>query len=264
MAGRKPPKVQSGLARRRRSPILAGIGSFLQGVLRFFTKDPLSTFLLLASVALTIAFFVLLGSLSPGRTGGAYPLSRVLQLAQQHQIADATLLDHDARVVVDTYSGQRFYANYPTSGAATQQLVTTLTNSGARVVVDAQSGKPERQILVQFLIPIVLLVCLFAYFTRLSADGGAGGIAAFSKFTGKGRRKGKGTLHTTTFDDVAGAGDAVAELREIRDYLADPSKYLRVGAAAPKGVLLVGYGEDAVGQGGGRGGRRRVLLALGV
>ncbi len=32
----------------------------------------------------------------------------------------------------------------------------------------------------------------------------------------------------------------MAELREIRDYLAEPSKYLTVGAAAPKGVLLVG------------------------
>jgi len=32
----------------------------------------------------------------------------------------------------------------------------------------------------------------------------------------------------------------VAELREIRDYLAEPGKYLAVGAAAPKGVLLVG------------------------
>src|SRR6202008_2897526 len=35
-------------------------------------------------------------------------------------------------------------------------------------------------------------------------------------------------------------GEAVAELREIRDYLADPSKYALVGARAPKGVLLVG------------------------
>src|ERR1700691_6785551 len=94
--------------------------------------------------------------------------------------------------------------------------------------------------LVQFLIPIVLLVCLFALLTRCGADGGAGGIAGFSKFTGKGKRKGKGTLHQITFADVAGAGEAVAELREIRDYLADPSKYLAVGAAAPKGGLLVG------------------------
>ncbi len=187
-----------------------------------------------------IAFFILLASLNPGKTGTQYDISRVILLANEHQIADATFLDHDNRVVVDTYNGETFYANYLSSGGSAEQLATTLSESGARVYVDPQSGKPERQILVQFLIPIVLLVCLFAFFTRLSADGGAGGIAGFSRFTGRGRRGGKGTAHRTTFNDVAGAGEAVAELREIRDYLADPSKYTTVGAAAPKGVLLVG------------------------
>jgi cell division protease FtsH len=133
-----------------------------------------------------------------------------------------------------------YWAAYPSSGVQTQQLLQSLARSGAVVTVDQQSGKTPRTILVQFLIPIVLLVCLFALFMRVGADGGAGGIAGFSEFTGKGQRKGKGTLHKITFNDVAGAGEAVAELREIRDYLADPSRYLKVGAAAPKGVLLVG------------------------
>ena len=99
------------------------------------------------------------------------------------------------------------------------------------------------------------------------ADGGAGGIAGFSQFTGKGRKKGKGTRDRITFADVAGAGEAVAELREIRDYLADPSKYLAVGAAAPKGVLLVGPagdGQDAAREGRRGRSRRRVLLDLGL
>ncbi|MFZ2112308.1 MAG: ATP-dependent zinc metalloprotease FtsH [Solirubrobacteraceae bacterium] len=133
-----------------------------------------------------------------------------------------------------------YWAAYPASGVQTQQLLQSLAAAGTVVTVDQQPGKAQRAILVQFLIPIVLLVCLFALFMRFGADGGAGGIAGFSKFTGKGKRKGKGTLHQITFSDVAGAGEAVAELREIRDYLADPSKYLAVGAAAPKGVLLVG------------------------
>jgi cell division protease FtsH len=132
------------------------------------------------------------------------------------------------------------WASYPASGAQTQQLLRELEGDGANVGVDQQSGKGTKQIVVQFLIPILILVCLFALFTRLGADGGAGGIAAFSQFTGKGRRKGKGSADRTTFADVAGAGEALAELREIRDYLAEPEKYLRVGAAAPKGVLLVG------------------------
>jgi cell division protease FtsH len=136
---------------------------------------------------------------------------------------------------------QRLWAAYPASGAQTQQLLRELTASGATVTVDQQAGKPTEAIIVQFLIPILLLVCLFSLFMRMGGEGGAaGGIAAFSQFTGKSRRKGKGSTEKITFADVAGAGEAVAELREIRDYLADPSKYLVVGAAAPKGVLLVG------------------------
>ena len=135
---------------------------------------------------------------------------------------------------------QQLWAAYPASGAQTQALADELSAGGASVTVDQQSGKGTRTIVVQFLIPILLLVCLFSLFMRLGGDGGAGGIAAFSQFTGKGRKKGKGTRDKITFADVAGAGEAVAELKEIRDYLADPSKYLAVGAAAPKGVLLVG------------------------
>jgi cell division protease FtsH len=150
---------------------------------------------------------------------------------------------HTVKTVVQpTPAGvaQQLWASYPSSGALTQQLLRELTGSGAIVTVDQQSNKGTEAIIVQFLIPILLLVCLFSLFMRMGSEGAAGGIAAFSQFTGKGRKKGKGTTDKITFADVAGAGEAVAELREIRDYLADPSKYLAVGAAAPKGVLLVG------------------------
>jgi cell division protease FtsH len=43
-----------------------------------------------------------------------------------------------------------------------------------------------------------------------------------------------------TFAHVAGAREAVAELAEIRDYLADPARYMPMGARPPRGVLLVG------------------------
>ncbi|MFI5004594.1 MAG: ATP-dependent zinc metalloprotease FtsH [Solirubrobacterales bacterium] len=135
---------------------------------------------------------------------------------------------------------QPLWAAYPSSGAQTQQLLHELLSSGATVAVDQQSGKGTKTIVVQFLIPILLLVCLFSLFMRLGTEGAAGGIAGFSQFAGKGKKKGKGTSDRITFSDVAGAGEAVAELREIRDYLAEPQKYLSVGAAAPKGVLLVG------------------------
>ena len=74
---------------------------------------------------------------------------------------------------------------------------------------------------------------------RQTGDGSVG-IGAFSAFGGKGKRRKKGQKAPITFDSVAGAGEALAELKEIRDFLEDPTKYQAMGAAAPKGVLLVG------------------------
>jgi cell division protease FtsH len=260
--------VTSGLAKRR-NPVLATAGEVATVVRGIVFRDKLTLFLALASLALAIAFASLLGSIQPSSSGTPVPISTVQKLAKSHHIASAVLLDHDSRVELTTTAGapplapdgsipapsseaggtvaspgegavQHLWAAYPASGAQTQQLTDALYSSGASVSVDQQSGKPARAIVVQFLIPILLLVCLFSLFMRLGGDGGAGGIAAFSEFTGKGKRKGKGTSNKITFADVAGAGEALAELREIRDYLADPTKYLAVGAAAPKGVLLVG------------------------
>jgi cell division protease FtsH len=276
--------VRSGLAHRR-NPALVKLEEVLSGARRLILRDPLSLFLLLASIVLAIAFAELLGDIKPSSSGAQVPISTVQTLAAKHDIASAVLLDHDNRVelststkapaisasgslppattttkVVKTRHGKRAYAHtvtsvvqppgagvvqqlwaaYPASGALTQQLLKELAASGGAVSVDQQSGKGTEAIVVQFLIPILLLVCLFSLFMRQGGDGAAGGIAGFSQFAGKGRKKGKGTSDRTTFADVAGAGEALAELREIRDYLADPSKYLAVGAAAPKGVLLVG------------------------
>ena len=46
--------------------------------------------------------------------------------------------------------------------------------------------------------------------------------------------------HKITFQDVAGIDEAVAELREIVDFLKTPEKYQALGGRIPKGVLLVG------------------------
>ena len=43
-----------------------------------------------------------------------------------------------------------------------------------------------------------------------------------------------------TFSDVAGVDDAIEELAEVRDYLADPARFGRMGARPPRGILLSG------------------------
>jgi cell division protease FtsH len=232
-------RLRSGLAERR-SPAADAVRETLRGIWRVLRRDTLSLGLLVAAGVILILFFVLLGQTRPESSGQPVPLSSVFTLAQQHKVQAATLLDSDARVELVTHDGEVFWSAYPASGAQTQSLEQTLQKGGATVFVKQQGGKAQLTIIVQFLLPILLLVCLFAFFMRLGQDGGAGGIASFSKFTGKGKKKGKGTVHRTTFADIAGVPEAIAELAEIRDYLADPGKYIELGAAAPKGVLLVG------------------------
>ncbi len=301
------PSVRSGLAQKR-NPVLATAGDIAIGVRRLVFRDKLALFLTVASIALAVMFFLLLGSIGPSSHGTELPISRVVSLAEHKQVATATLLDHDDRVEIalktptagstptGTTSGGttaagtttsaseqlnttsknaplatpaklEYWAAYPVSGAQTQGLLQTLTRAGVVVNVDQQSGKAPRAILVQFLLPILLLVCLFALFMRIGADGGAGGIAAFSEFTGKGRKKGKGKTEAITFADVAGAGEAVAELqgdpRLPQRPLALPERGRGRAEGGPAGRAS-GHRQDAAREGRRGRGRRLVLLAVGL
>ncbi|RAV34951.1 ATP-dependent zinc metalloprotease FtsH [Corynebacterium heidelbergense] len=91
------------------------------------------------------------------------------------------------------------------------------------------------------IIPMVLVLGLLMFF--LSKMQGGMGPMSF----GKSRAKQLNKDHPdTTFDDVAGADEAVEELDEIRDFLSDPTRYETLGAKIPRGVLL--YGPPGTGK----------------
>ncbi len=88
-------------------------------------------------------------------------------------------------------------------------------------------------------VPMLLLTGMFVllFLVMIRRMGGAGSPMAF----GRSRAK----LYAqedidVTFDDAAGIDEAVDELREVVDFLANPQRYQRLGGRIPKGVLLVG------------------------
>ena len=87
--------------------------------------------------------------------------------------------------------------------------------------------------------PWILVFVVFMIFMRqMRAQGGAGGVMSF----GRSRAQLYSTEdHTnTTFDDVAGVEEAKEEVSEIVEFLKNPSRFTRIGARIPRGVLLVG------------------------
>ena len=88
-----------------------------------------------------------------------------------------------------------------------------------------------------------ILIIGFLFFLMMSNAQGGNRVFSF----GKSRAKLQDSdVPQNTFDDVAGADEAIAELEEIKDFLADPAKYALLGAKIPKGVLL--YGPPGTGK----------------
>jgi cell division protease FtsH len=121
-------------------------------------------------------------------------------------------------------------------------------------IVDALTGNPpvkgwnvdvpKQSLFVSFLFSIapILLIGFLFFFLMSNAQGG-NKVFSFGKSRAKLQDN---DVPQNTFADVAGADEAIAELEEIKDFLANPPKYALLGAKIPKGVLL--YGPPGTGK----------------
>ena len=108
--------------------------------------------------------------------------------------------------------------------------------------VRIEAKKPERQsLLTQIFIswfPFILLIGVWIYLMR-QMQGGAGGRGAMSFGKSKAKLLGEDDIKIT-FSDVAGVEEAKEEVKELVDFLKDPSKFQKLGGKIPRGVLMVG------------------------
>ncbi len=116
-------------------------------------------------------------------------------------------------------------------------LVGDLIANGVKFDV---KGREEASLLMTILIswgPMLLLIGVWIYFMRQMQGGGKGGAFSFGK--SKARLLDENT-NTVTFADVAGCDEAKEEVKEVVDFLKDPSKFQKLGGRIPRGLLLVG------------------------
>ena len=93
-------------------------------------------------------------------------------------------------------------------------------------------------LLMQWVLPLLVIVGFFYFFFARNLRGGAGGmLMSFGR--SKHRLQGKDRANVT-FDDVAGVEEAKDEVAEIIEFLRNPKKFQRLGGRIPRGVLLVG------------------------
>ncbi len=92
-----------------------------------------------------------------------------------------------------------------------------------------------------WIVPIAILVIVWLVIMRMMSrnTGGAGG-QIFNIGKSKAQLFDKTTSVSINFNDVAGLEEAKVEIKEVVDFLKNPSKYTGLGGKIPKGVLLVG------------------------
>ncbi|WP_448073510.1 ATP-dependent zinc metalloprotease FtsH [Georgenia yuyongxinii] len=140
---------------------------------------------------------------------------------------------------VDKGTSVEFFYVTPQGDAVVQAVENAAPEKGYNSVVPQQSWLSS---LLLFVLPMVIIFGVFWWL--LSRSGGAaGGMMKFGK--SKAKMVSKETPQVT-FDDVAGENEAVEELQEIKEFLAEPEKFQSVGAKIPKGVLL--YGPPGTGK----------------
>jgi cell division protease FtsH len=108
-----------------------------------------------------------------------------------------------------------------------------------KVVVNGQEKQQESFLLHLFInwFPMLLLIGVWIFFMRQMQGGGGRGAMSFGR--SRARLLGEDQVKVT-FADVAGVDEAKDEVKELVDFLRDPTKFQNLGGRIPRGVLLVG------------------------
>ena len=200
-------------------------------------------------IILAVVAIGLLIDFSGSLTGGykQVPTSQVVSIINGNDpLSEVKMIDKEQQIQVTTKGDQPQKYEAVWVGNQSQGLIDRLNERVAAGTLDSWVGSNPTpgffQSLLGTLIPFIIIGVLF-FFLLNSVQGGGSRVMQFGKSKAKVANK---DTPKTTFSDVAGCDEAIEELQEIKEFLAEPAKFQAVGAKIPKGVLL--YGQPGTGK----------------
>ncbi|WP_104116635.1 ATP-dependent zinc metalloprotease FtsH [Arthrobacter sp. B1805] len=168
-----------------------------------------------------------------------------LQLLEDDKVAQAKIYDGEQRVDLtlrEDYEDMGKSVQFFYSTARAESVVDAINTSDTDGFTDQPAESNWLLSLAGLIFPILILGAIF-WFLLSRMQGGGSKVMQFGKSKAKLISK---DMPQVTFNDVAGADEAVEELLEIKEFLQEPAKFQALGAKIPKGVLL--YGPPGTGK----------------
>ena len=194
-----------------------------------------------------LAFFLYGQFASANATFKKVDTSVVLKAIADEQVKSAVVVDREQLIQITLKSGEKI-------SDATRVEASYIVGQETQVIDLLKAHQPPQlwdvkvprtSALMSFIMtigPIILIALVFLFFMN-QMQGGGGRVMQFGRSKAKLMSK---DTPKTTFADVAGVDEAVEELQEIKEFLAEPAKFQAIGAKIPKGVLL--YGPPGTGK----------------
>lgn len=161
-----------------------------------------------------------------------YSYSEFLQQVEQGNIRSVTI---NQDVIKGSTQNNASFSTY--MPMPDQFLLSELI----RKKVDVKGQAPEQQSMLLHIFinwfPMLLLIGVWVFFMRQMQGGGGRGAMSFGR--SRARLLAEDQVRIT-FADVAGVDEAKEEVKELVDFLKEPSKFQKLGGRIPRGVLLVG------------------------
>ncbi len=187
-----------------------------------------------------IVIALLLAMVAASNSGMQTPDKNEITYSQlQQRVASGEvqtgLIDVDKGIITGTLSnGEKYRTNI---GQFNLDADEVFAGSDVAYEFEEQRNPSILSSALVGILPILLIAGLFLFFLRNMQGGGRGGAMSFGKskaklLTENNQRK--------TFDDVAGVEAAKEDLKEVVEFLQDPTRFTRLGARIPTGALLVG------------------------
>ncbi|HKI66339.1 MAG TPA: ATP-dependent zinc metalloprotease FtsH [Solirubrobacterales bacterium] len=198
-------------------------------------------------VAVVVFEFAMSRSTTPAHTTKPVDLSQLIaRVEAKPGSVSRVVFDPGSLLVTATLvGGNAVAANYPSDQSALG-LQTLLERKKVAFAAKAPSHKSALTSILESFLPLLLIAAVWIFVMRRMRGGGGGGLGQVMSFGKHKATRLAPDLPKVGFKDVAGVDEAVEELQEIKEFLADPRRFQALGARIPKGVLL--YGPPGTGK----------------